>query len=255
MNSRTKFSKKQLECGFGVRLEEQTSVVLQMMKTAEEMKRVGKRGNSCVPFQKGIIISCSSLLSLHSVLSKERGVEFILTSHLNQDALENFFSRIRALGGSNTHPTSVEENLSSSARTSLFDCDAEGLKYLTGYVASKFISKFPYLGQKSSELASPASTAPWIAALSRGSLVVPSSQFLAQVYEMETLFCSVHGNSISSSTNVIESLYQLCSTRFPELPPEVLKKFCRTRTFVRIRFLNSQLKLAEVNTLSYVIGN
>ena len=108
MNSRTKFSKKRLECGFGVHLEEQKEVVSKMIEATQNMKRVGKRGSHYVPFQKGIIISCSSLLSLYSALSKERGVEFILTSHLNQDALENFFSRVRALGGSNTHPTSVD---------------------------------------------------------------------------------------------------------------------------------------------------
>ena len=47
-------------------------------------------------------------MSLYKDLKESRGIEFLLTSHLNQDCLENFFSRVRALGGTNTHPTTVQ---------------------------------------------------------------------------------------------------------------------------------------------------
>jgi hypothetical protein len=77
-----------------------------MISTAQEMKCDSKR--KILPFQKGIIISSRSLLSLFSELKQTRTIEFILTSHLNQDCLENFFSRVRALGGTYTHPTTVE---------------------------------------------------------------------------------------------------------------------------------------------------
>jgi hypothetical protein len=107
MNSRLKFSSNKLECGFGVNLEEQMATVNKMIQVVEEMRRVGKK-TANLPFQKGIVTSSRSLLTLYNELSSRHGVEFILTSHLNQDALENFFSRIRALGGSNTHPTSVD---------------------------------------------------------------------------------------------------------------------------------------------------
>lgn len=91
-------------------------------------------------------------------------------------------------------------------------------------------------------------TAPWIVALSKGGLVIPSQQFLCQIYEMETIFSSLHGNSISSAKNITKAFFKLCATRFPDVSPDVLKKFVRTRTFVRIRFLNSQLKLGQVVT-------
>jgi len=106
MNSRTKFSKKKLNCGFGIHFEEQSNVINKMISTAQEMKCDSKR--KILPFQKGIIISSRSLLSLFSELKQTRNIEFILTSHLNQDCLENFFSRVRALGGTYTHPTTVE---------------------------------------------------------------------------------------------------------------------------------------------------
>ena len=71
------------------------------------MKCLGKR-KSQLPFQRGLIISSKSLLKLFEVLSQRYNIEFIMTSHLNQDCVENLFSRIRAIGGSNSHPTSVD---------------------------------------------------------------------------------------------------------------------------------------------------
>ena len=106
-NSRTKYSKKKLECGFGVHLEEQTAVIQKMMKAVEKMRCLGKRAQN-LPFQKGIMISSQSLLGLREALHKRYKVDFLLTSHLNQDCIENLFSRVRALGGSYTHPTSTE---------------------------------------------------------------------------------------------------------------------------------------------------
>ena len=107
VNSRMKYSKKKLECGYGIHLAEQSSVLRKMVETAEKMRCVGKR-TSNTPFQRGLIITSKSLLRLYEVLSERYGVEFILTSHLNQDCVENLFSRIRAVGGSYSHPTSVD---------------------------------------------------------------------------------------------------------------------------------------------------
>jgi hypothetical protein len=106
-NSRLKYSTKKLECGFGVHFQDQAAVVNEMIKMAEVM-RSGEKKTKNLPFQKGILISSKSLLSLFDDLRENRGIEFLLTSHLNQDCLENFFSRVRALGGTNTHPTTVQ---------------------------------------------------------------------------------------------------------------------------------------------------
>lgn len=58
--------------------------------------------------QKGFIVSIDSVLNLYNDLQKLCNVKYILTSRLNQDALESFFSRIRAFGGPNTNPTPPE---------------------------------------------------------------------------------------------------------------------------------------------------
>lgn len=106
LNSRTKFDKNRLSCGFGVHFEEQKQVLESMIEASLALKCDSRVKTA--PFQRGIIISSKSLLGLFEELREKREVEFILTSHLNQDCLENFFSRIRAMGGTYNHPTTVE---------------------------------------------------------------------------------------------------------------------------------------------------
>ena len=58
-------------------------------------------------FQTGIIVSVKATLALYDELKSEE-LDFFMTSRVNQDALENVFSQLRLIGGSNTHPTAVE---------------------------------------------------------------------------------------------------------------------------------------------------
>lgn len=58
-------------------------------------------------FQSGILVSIKATKQLYTEVKNE-GLECLLTSRLNQDALENLFSQVRLMGGANSHPTSVE---------------------------------------------------------------------------------------------------------------------------------------------------
>ena len=141
----------------------------------------------------------------------------------------------------------LTEEIPVSAKTSSFNCEAEGFKYVAGYVAHKFLPQFPDLGQKTCDIFIWSKTpAPWITALSRGGLVVPSERFMSQVYDMEKIFTSIHGASISSEAKVILKFHSLLIKNFPNLSADVLGKYARTRTFIRIRFLNYQLKVDQV---------
>ena len=85
-------------CGFGLRLESQLEALHAIKKTVECLKFsavVVKK--SKLPFQKVILIGIKSLRSLYEDLAK-RGITYILTSRLNQDCLENFFSTLRCIG-------------------------------------------------------------------------------------------------------------------------------------------------------------
>jgi len=56
-------------------------------------------------FQKGVIISSTSLKNLYEFLNQKYDLKYILTRRLNQDALESFFSQLRTRGGLNDHLT------------------------------------------------------------------------------------------------------------------------------------------------------
>ena len=105
MDSRTKYHWKPVKCGLGVNEEVQLAILEEMEQITKNMFFInpsGKLGQK--QFQSGIIVSIQSTRQLYTEL-KQEGVDYFLTSRINQDALENTFSTIRYMGGSNSHPT------------------------------------------------------------------------------------------------------------------------------------------------------
>ena len=140
----------------------------------------------------------------------------------------------------------LDDDSSAPCNLSMSEIEQEGFKYVAGYIAHKFIQDLPELGEKSSEVPFfPKSSAPWITSLSRGGLVVPSESFVAQIYQMEKIFRAIHSDTISLEKEIIGQLHKVLLSKFPDLPSKILKKFSRTRTFIRIRFLNTRLKMIE----------
>ncbi|KAF0303604.1 Transposable element P transposase [Amphibalanus amphitrite] len=71
--------------------------------------RFGSSSSSgLLPCQKRLIVSLRSTLALFEELRQVAGFSFLLTARLNQDALESFFSTVRAHFGSNLSPSPVE---------------------------------------------------------------------------------------------------------------------------------------------------
>lgn len=91
---------------FGLALEIQNGIIDKMTATISSLRAKGKR--CLLPFQKGIIISNNSLKLLYEDLKTRHDVKYILTYHLNQDVLENFFGAIRSKGGLHDHPNALE---------------------------------------------------------------------------------------------------------------------------------------------------
>ncbi|KAK9754753.1 hypothetical protein QE152_g962 [Popillia japonica] len=77
--------------------------ILDNISATMEQMIVGKH-KSMISFQKGVVLSNRSLKELYKHCNKEYGVEYLLTRRLNQDVLENLFSYIRGMGGSDDHP-------------------------------------------------------------------------------------------------------------------------------------------------------
>lgn len=106
MNSRVPNTSIDLQCGYGIKLEKQKEKLIKYMTVIENMKCVNKK--SLQIFQKGVIMSTKSIISMFDDLKIDMGITYILTSKLNQDSLENFFSLVRSGGGLNDHPTPLE---------------------------------------------------------------------------------------------------------------------------------------------------
>lgn len=101
-NARTFDGSNKLDAAFGKNYDLQVEAIQKMAHVVSTM-RAGKR-KSLLPFQKGILIGIQALIQMYQQLSSERGVQYIRTVCLNQDILENFFSRIRSLGHAHSHP-------------------------------------------------------------------------------------------------------------------------------------------------------
>nr|CAH7756017.1 unnamed protein product [Callosobruchus chinensis] len=91
---------------YGTDLGAQAQLLDKMSDMVKSM-RVGKH-NGIIPFQKGILLTNRSLKALLPYLQEKYSVKYILTSRLNQDVLENFFSYIRERGGANDHPSPLD---------------------------------------------------------------------------------------------------------------------------------------------------
>jgi len=64
--------------------------------------------NSLQIFQKGILMFINGTRYLLKML-KEYGLNYLLTSKINQDALEILFSQVRSRGGLNDHPIPLNQ--------------------------------------------------------------------------------------------------------------------------------------------------
>ena len=88
------YDKKPLSCAFGVHLKEQVQALENMEYLIKSMKINNK--TFMLPFQKGILNTIKAIQGLYEVLHSSHGIEFLFSTHVNQDNLENLFSRLRS---------------------------------------------------------------------------------------------------------------------------------------------------------------
>ena len=80
------------------------------MKNSRKSTRRHPGGRaSLLPFQRDMLRTTSSLRGLRADLSEAvPELDYLITSRLNQDCLENLFSQLRGMCGQNQHPDAVE---------------------------------------------------------------------------------------------------------------------------------------------------
>lgn len=90
---------------YGKQLEFQRDILEKMTKLmCSEI--LGK--SQKLSFQKGIIVNNASLDGLFTYLKDKYNMEYLLTSRLNQDIVENFFGAMRSRGSQFDHPTPLQ---------------------------------------------------------------------------------------------------------------------------------------------------
>ena len=89
----------------GIHEDEQIQALLSMQDLVSKMYFKTSKGNlGKKQFQSGISVSIKATLDLFYELKAE-GIQYLLTSRINQDGLENLFSTIRLMGGNDSHPS------------------------------------------------------------------------------------------------------------------------------------------------------
>ena len=145
--------------------------------------------------------------------------------------------------GTDSKGSSAAQNSELSKSSKTFNCSDQGFKYVVGYLARSFQNQYPQFGEKTCETPIFEEVdSPWIYALSRGGLTAPSREFIQTIQNFEEIFKSTHGETLCKKGKLIGSMVEKITKAFPDFPPEVIKKYVRTRTFIRIRDLNYLIK-------------
>jgi len=87
---------------YGLFLKEQNSLLNKVYEFIFNMRFTNK--SNLQLFQKALLMNINGTQKLLNIV-QEHGLTYLLTSKVNQDALENLFSQIRTSGGLNDHPS------------------------------------------------------------------------------------------------------------------------------------------------------
>lgn len=137
-------------------------------------------------------------------------------------------SDISATGEGCSTPSNISEG-----------CEEDGLRYLAGYIAKKFIHKFPELGNYAKTIVNnPSAPSSWLQKISFGNLVHPSDLFFCEILKYEKMFRLYHRSSVRLHKGVVKMLARKIHKKYDKLDLEIITAYVRQRTFIRINFLN-----------------
>ena len=116
LNSHSAYNAKPERCGYGVNAtskERQDAALSSMDSLIRQARKVtGKQPTgraTLLPCQHGVIRVIASLRGLYGDLKTScPDMQYLMTTHVNQDCIENAFSQLRGMCGSNNTPDAVE---------------------------------------------------------------------------------------------------------------------------------------------------
>ena len=140
---------------------------------------------------------------------------------------------------------SEEERTSRSFTASQEECSAQGLVYVAGYLCNKLAHKYEWMGTRTYRATDDTTNSRWIQLLSRGGLYLPSQELQDLAEAMENDFQKYHGPSLSLEKNSINILAKILQIKNIDMPYDLLQLFSRTRFFIRLKYLNNEMKVLE----------
>jgi hypothetical protein len=119
------------------------------------------------------------------------------------------------------------------------DIESEALLYIAGYVAHRFLHKYPHLGCKTSMMPL---TDDWLSFISRGNCIRPEFFSATQVMNIE--FEKYHGQFFNLEDKIFDKLTSIVCTKIKnEFPTKVVACLVRTRTYIRLRKQNREITI------------
>ncbi|XP_071637320.1 uncharacterized protein [Temnothorax longispinosus] len=120
-----------------------------------------------------------------------------------------------------------------------------GLQYVAGYVAHRFISKYPFLGERTINITDNSRTeeCDWVKTVSKGYLIHPSEELMNLSKVVDECFVAFHGEGFSTEDYVIRKVVSLVKNSGYDsnwVPEEVLQCLVRTRTYIRVNEINKR---------------
>jgi hypothetical protein len=119
-------------------------------------------------------------------------------------------------------------------------CEEDGLKYLAGFIAKKFISKNPNLGKflEPRQITSTVNAPSWLRQISYGSLIEPSDNFFQAIMKYDHSFKKFHKDKINSKQNVVKTLSAKIYKNVKDYDLDIVTAYVKQRTFIRMNYLN-----------------
>ena len=137
-----------------------------------------------------------------------------------------------------------------------FNCSAQGLFYILGFIAKKLKEKCPQLGKQTkylTECDKDDSLCTWLLSISNGKLFHPCEEFQKDGQEMEDEFMRFHAcaNRVDMNAWVIDRFTKVLIEKFGDkYDKAVYELFSKTRTHIRIKDLNKALIRREAHSLT-----
>lgn len=160
------------------------------------------------------------------------------------------FQESLASGSNSSSSYTNNNNNSSTLKDFITD---SGLEYVAGYLAYKgqrmgILNLGVLSSDNDSRLSDTTNT--WVDYVSNGGLMKPLPLFFDEVRKMDKVFNEYHGETdLKRNRNVNKGLFELMKTQI-HLDPRIIGLFIRTRTFIRIRRLNTDIRNKSVQLKS-----